>query len=158
MLCLQWNRNRNTTNEQPAKRATEGDGRENQGKPVELFVSAVPHTQVEHDSREVPAFCNTQDEAGGEEFTEILSKAREGTNDAPHESESWKPEPRRCKLEGDVAWNVEHNITNEVDGQRCEELVSGFSRIAVRKVPKKSRRIRTHVCVCDQPLDTSISN
>ena len=151
-------RNRGTTDEQPAKCTTKSDGRENHGKSVELFISPVPHTQIKHDSREVPAFCNAQKEASGEESTETLGKTREGTNDTPYESESRKPEPRRRELEGNVAWNIEHNVTDEVDGQCCKELVPGLLRIVVREVPKKLRRIRTHVCICDQTLDASISN
>ena len=119
-------RNRGTTDEQPAKRTTESDGRKNHGKPVELLISFIPHTQIKHDSGEVPAFCNAQEEASGEESTETLGKTREGTDDTPQESESWEPEPRRRELEGDITWNIERDITDEVDGQCCEELAPGL--------------------------------
>ena len=117
---------RGTTDKGPAKRATESDRRENHGETIELLIPLVPHTQVKHDPGEVPAFCNAQEEVSGKESTETLGKTREGTDDTPHERKSWKPEPRRRELEGDITWNIERDITDEVDGQCCEELVPGL--------------------------------
>ena len=81
-----------------------------------LFVSLVPHAQVERGSREEPAFCHTQEESDSQETGEILGEAHEGTNDTPHEGDSRKPEPRRCELENDVARDLKQDIADEVDG------------------------------------------
>ena len=90
------------------------------------FVSLVPHAEIEHDPREKPTFCHAQEEAGCEESGEALREAHEGTNDAPHEGESRKPEPWRCAFEDDVTWDLKQDTSDEVDGQCGEVLVSGF--------------------------------
>lgn len=124
-----------------------------------MFVSLVPHAQIEHHSREEPTFCRAQEEAGGEESGEILSEPREGADDTPQEGESRKPESRRREFEDDVTWDLEHDVTDEEDSQRGEVLTSGLRRTAVRAVlPLDTGEKRTHVCVRDQTLDASIPN
>ena len=91
-----------------------------------LFVSFVPHAQIERSSREEPGFCDAQEEAGDEESGETLGEAHEGANDTPGKGDSRKPESWRCELEDDVAWDLDQDVTNEVDGQCGEELVSGL--------------------------------
>jgi len=91
-----------------------------------LFISFVPHAQIERSSREEPGFRNTQEEAGDEESGEALGEAHEGANDAPGEGHGRKPESRGCEFEDDVTWDFDQDITNEVDGQCGEVLVSGL--------------------------------
>ena len=91
-----------------------------------LFISFVPHAQIEHDSREESTFCDAQKEAGDKESGETLSESHEGTNDTPCEGDCRKPESRRCELEHEIARDFEQDAANEEDGQRGEELVSGW--------------------------------
>jgi len=92
-----------------------------------LFVSLVPHAEVERGSRKDPGFCDAQKEADDEQSGEALSEAHEGANDAPDEGESWKPEPRSGEFEDDVRRDFEQDVTDEVDGQCGEVLVPGLS-------------------------------
>ena len=90
-----------------------------------LFISLVPHAEIEHDPGEEPAFCDAQKEAGDEESGERLSEPHESADDPPCEGDSRKPESRRCELEGDITRDLEQDATDVVDGQRGEVLVSG---------------------------------
>ena len=114
------------TYKQPAKRATNTDGGDYQSEAIELFVSLVPHAQIEYNSRKVSALCDTQKHAGGEESGETLGDAREGADDTPSESDGRKPESWRRGLENDGARNQEYHTTNVGDSQCREELVSSL--------------------------------
>ena len=91
-----------------------------------LFISLVPHAQIEYGSREEPTFCHTQKKAGDKESGETLSETHEGTNDAPREGDSRKPEPWSSESEDDVARDIEQGVTDKEDGQRSEVLVPGL--------------------------------
>jgi len=91
-----------------------------------LLVSLVPHAQIERGPREEPGFCHTQEETGDEQSGETLGEAHEGTNDTPREGDGREPEPRSGESEDDIRWDFERNVTNEVDGQCGEVLVSGL--------------------------------
>ena len=93
---------------------------------VMLFISFVPHAQIERSSREEPGFCDAQEEAGDEESGETLGEAHKGTNDTPREGHGRKPKSRRCDFEDDVTWDLDQDVTNKVDGQCGEVLVSGL--------------------------------
>jgi len=81
-----------------------------------LFISLVPHAQIEHNSRGESTLCDTQKEADGEESGKILGKAHEGTNDTPCKGEGRKPKPWRRESEDDVRRDLEQDVTDEVDG------------------------------------------
>ena len=117
------------TYKQPAKRTTETDGRDYQSNAVELFVPLVPHAQIEHESGEKPAFCHAQKEAGGEEPTETLSEACEGTDNTPRESECREPESWGRELEDDIAWDLEQDTRDGAGRQRQKKLVSALIKI-----------------------------
>ena len=91
-----------------------------------LFISFVPHAEIEHGSGEESRFCDAEKEADDNESGETLSESHECANDPPRKDKSRKPELRRCKLEDDVAWDFEQDITDEENGQCGEELVSGL--------------------------------
>jgi len=91
-----------------------------------LFISLVPHAQIERGSREEPTFCHAEKEANDEESGETLSKAHEGANYPPREGDSRKPEPRSSEFEDDVGRDLEQDVTDEVDGQCGEVLVPGL--------------------------------
>ena len=114
------------TYKQPAERTTNTDGGDYQSDAIELFVSLVPHAQIERNSGKVSALCDTQKYAGGEESGEILGDARECADGTPHEGEGWKPESWRCDLENDGARNQEYCRTNVGDGQCRKELFSSL--------------------------------
>ena len=90
-----------------------------------LFISLVPHAQIEHDSRDESTFCDAQKEAGDKESGKTLSESHEGTNNTPCEGDGRKPEPRRCELEHEVTRDFEQDAADEEGGQCSEELVSG---------------------------------
>ena len=114
------------TRKQPTERATEvGDG-DCQSHAIKSLVPLVPHTQIEHHSREKPAFCQAQKEAGGEEPTETLGETCEGADNTPSESECRKPESWRREPEDDIAWNLGKDSRNEAGRQHRKELVSGL--------------------------------
>ena len=112
--------------EQPAKCTSKGDGGEKERDAINSFVPLVPHAQIIQDSRNEPGFCHAEKEAGDEESGETLSETHEGTDDPPREGDSWKPKPWRCEFEDDISRDFEQDITDEVDGQCGEELVSGL--------------------------------
>ena len=114
------------TYKQSAKRTTETDGGDYQSNAIKLLVPLVPHAQIEHESGEEPAFCHAQKEAGGEEPTETLSEACEGTDNTPGEDERRKPESRRRELEDDIAWDLKQDTRNGASRQRQKKLVSGL--------------------------------
>ena len=91
-----------------------------------LFVSLVPHAEVEHDSREQPALCNTQEEARGEETAEASSEAHEGAGDTPYKSDGRKPHPRGREFEDEITRDIEQGVTDKVDAQCGQVLVSGL--------------------------------
>jgi len=90
------------------------------------FVPLVPHAQIERGSREEPGFCHTQEETGDEESGETPGEAHEGANDTPREGDSREPESRSGESEDDIRWDFERDVTDEVDGQCGEVLVSGL--------------------------------
>lgn len=53
-----------------------------------LFVTLVPHAQIERDTGNEPTFRDTEEEADGEESGEILGDAHEGAYDTPDQGES----------------------------------------------------------------------
>ena len=113
-----------------------------------LFSSPVPHAQVEHDSREETAFCDTEKETDDEESGEIVGDAHEGANDTPCKGEGRKPKSWGCKFEDDIERDLEQDITDEVDGQRGEVLVSGLFRAVVRTMLTASNGVEhTYSCV-----------
>ena len=122
LLRVEWS----ITYKQPAKCTTKSDDGDCQSNAIELFVSLVPHAQIESHSRSVSAFRHPQKYAGSEESSEILGDTREGAGATPHDSESRKPEPRRREFEDDATGKREQDITNVGGGQRREELVSGL--------------------------------
>ena len=89
-----------------------------------LFTSLVPHAQIKYGSRDEPGFCHAQKEANDEEPSEALTEAHEDANDAPDEGESRQPEPRSREFERGVTRHLEQDVTDKVDGQRGEVLVS----------------------------------
>jgi len=91
-----------------------------------LFISLVPHAQIEYGPREESTFCRTQKEADDEQSGETLSETHEGANDAPHESNSRKPEPWSREFEDDVTRDIEQGIADKVDGQCGEVLIPGL--------------------------------
>lgn len=116
------------TYEKSTKCTSKGCGRKKQRDAIVLFVSLVPHTQIEHDPREEPTLRNAQKEPNGEESGKILGEAHQCANDAPYEGESGEPEPRRRPSENDIRRDLEQDITNKPDTQCCEILVSGLFR------------------------------
>jgi len=112
-----------------------------------LFASLVPHAQIIEDAGGETAFCDAEKETGSEESGEILGDAHERTNDTPCEGESREPKPRGGEFEGDVARDLEQDVTDKVDGQRGEVLVPSLFQKVVRvilAVSARGRR-RTHV-------------
>ena len=95
------------------------------------LISLVPHAEIEHDSGEEPTFCDAQEEAGDEESRETLSETHEGANDPPREGDSRKPKPWSREFEDKIAWDLEQDATDEVDGQCGEVLVSGYFWVRV---------------------------
>ena len=117
-----------------------------------LFSSPVPHAQVEHDSREETAFCDTEEETDDEESREILGDAHEGANDTPCEGEGREPKSWSCEFEDDIERDLEQDITDEVDGQRGEVLVSGLFRAVVRAMLTVGSGVkRTYSCAGPRP-------
>ena len=112
--------------EQPAKCTGKSDRRSPERDAIKPFVPLVPHAQIKHDSRGEPTFCDAQEEAGDEESGETLSEAHEGANDPPCEGDSRKPESWSGEFETDISRDFEQDITDEVDGQCGEELVSSL--------------------------------
>jgi hypothetical protein len=75
--------------EYPTKPTGKSGSGEEQSDTVDLFVTLVPHAGIEDDSRDETAVYDANKEPDGEESREILGDAREDTNDAPGEGESW---------------------------------------------------------------------
>lgn len=123
-----------------------------------LFVPLIPHAQVEHDSREEPAFRDAQKEAGSEQSLKIFREAHEGTNDPPYEGESGKPESRGGAFENDIAGYLKQCIASKPDAQCREVLVPGLSQgVSVTSIADPGKKL-THVCVFGKAFDTSVSN
>ena len=60
-----------------------------------MFVSLVPHTEIERGSREEFTFCHAEKEANDKESGETPSESHESANNTPREGECQKPELRR---------------------------------------------------------------
>ena len=114
------------THKESAECTSKGSRGDQKSDAVMLFISFVPHAQIEDGSREEPGFCDAQEEAGDEESREALGEAHESTNDTPCEGHGREPESRRCEFEGDVTWDLDQDVADEVDGQCGEVLVSGL--------------------------------
>ena len=95
------------------RKSSSGD---QQSDTIMLFVSLVPHTEIECGSREEARFCHAEKEAYDEEPGKILSEAHKSANDTPREGESRKPELRSGEFEDDVTWDFKKDITDEADG------------------------------------------
>ena len=121
-----WGRDTSATYEKPAERTGNEGGREKQSDAILLFVSLVPHAEIEHDSREEPALCDAQEKAGDEETVKASSEAHEGTGDTPYKSDGRKPHPRGCEFEDEITRGIEQGVTDKVDAQRGQVLVSGL--------------------------------
>lgn len=91
-----------------------------------LFISLIPHAQIEHSSRKETAFRNTQKEAGDEQSGKILREAHEGAHNPPYEGKGGKPKPRRRAFENDVTGDLEQDIADKPDSQCREVLISGL--------------------------------
>ena len=125
-----------------------------------LLVPLVPHAHVEDDTGEESTFCDAEEEADGEKPGKVLGDAHKGTNDTPCEGESRKPKSGAREFEDDVSGDLEQDVTDEVDGQRGEVLVSGWIQTMMIRVTLAvlRRKIRTHVQICDKTLDTGVPN
>jgi len=112
-----------------------------------LFASLVPHAQIIEDSGGETAFCDAEKEAGSEESGEILGDAHERANDTPCEGESREPKLRCGEFEGDVARDLEQDVTDKVDGERSEVLAPGLVQQVVRVelAVDTGEKIHTHV-------------
>ena len=91
-----------------------------------LFVSLVPHAEIECGSREEAGFCHAEKEADDEEPGETLSEAHEGAHDTPCEGKSRKPESRSGEFEDEIRWDFKQEEADEEDGQCGEVLIPGL--------------------------------
>ena len=124
-----------------------------------LFASLIPHAQIEDNSGEESALCDTEKEADDEESGEIVGEAHKGANDAPCKGEGRKPKSWSCEPEDDVGWDLEQDVADKVDGQRGEVLVSGLFQTVVRDTSTWTLgRRRTHVEIRDQTFNASVSD
>ena len=117
---------RDPTYEKPATRTRKSGGAKKQSDAEMLFVSLVPHAQIKHNSREEPAFCDAQKEAGDEQPRKILGEPHEGANDPPYDGDSGKPEPRGRFFQDDVAGDFKQCVAGEPNGQCRQVLVVGL--------------------------------
>lgn len=102
--------------EYSAKRASKTRRGEEQSDTIVLFVSLVPHARIVHHTGKEPAFRNAQEEADSEEPGEVLGDTHESGDNSPDEGESREPEPWSGEFEDDVAWDLEQDVADEVDG------------------------------------------
>ena len=71
-----------------------------------LFLSPVPHGEVEDDTGKEATFSHTEEKACGEEARHVLGHAQQGCHYAPDECEGRKPYFRGGQFESDVAWDL----------------------------------------------------
>ena len=69
-----------------------------------LFLSSVPHREVEDHAREKATFCHAQEKARGEEASHILCHAQQGCHYPPGKRECRKPYFGGGQLKSDIAW------------------------------------------------------
>jgi hypothetical protein len=106
-----------------SEKASEGTGEcgrgEKEGKPFLCLVPLIPHSDQIERSRKHSSFEDTEEESRRQETAIVLHKALTESDEAKAEHTQRQPDVGFESFQNDVGGDLEKDVRNEKDGQRC---------------------------------------